>query len=263
MNSRWTLSDIEFSTLWAETKEGFALPTPLMALSRIRDAAEYDRHRILALERLRSLSDFDMAAVMRTLARPDISLAVDCSDPSSPGDPAELIRVHAARLGADGLVVRQLPGETVWHSGGFILIRCAAVDLARVVVEHLPIVPAGNLGEISLAILDTGLDHTYGRSPVRARAFSTSPGDTAVRRVFEAPAASIGAIEILQARSEFGPRGTLRYFLGWRDLAGDGRYLITDGNPPAVTPVDTQRFIAQINVRIATIVQALREERGR
>jgi len=262
MNYSWTLTDVEFTALWAETKAG-PLPTPLIAVSRIKNADRYEAHQLQARERLREMPDLDVPPLVETLAHPDITLALNGWDTRTPGNPGGLIRVHAARSGADGIVVREIPGETSVYSNGFVLTRCHAVELARVAVEQLPVLPAGGLGEMVLVDPDDGLDYSYGRSAVRERAYAAQAPEDRAARFLEAPTERMGGLEILQARSAFGPRGCSRYFLGWRDLPDDGRYLITDDTPSVVVPVDVARLAARINTHIAVIVQTLREERVR
>ncbi len=262
MNNSWTLSDVEFTALWADTKAGH-LPSPLIAVSRVKDLGRYEHLQVQAQQRLRDMAGFEAAALGEVMAHPDIAIQLTSWNTLRPDDLEGKIRVYAARRGAAGVVVRQVPGETAWYSKGFVVIPCTAVELARVMMDQLPVARAGQLGEVVLVGTGEGLDYSYGRSAVRERSYAAEPPHVRAARFLDTPTERMGGIEILQTSSAFGPRGCTRYFLDWRDLVGDGRYLITDDTPPVATPVDTRRLVALVNTRIAAIVQAIRDERQR
>ncbi|RDI67379.1 hypothetical protein [Nocardia pseudobrasiliensis] len=71
---------------------------------------------------------------------------------------------------------------------------------------------------------------------------------------------SSGWIHIAQTRSRFGPDGITRFRLGWQDVAGNGRYLITPGLPPIAVATDTKLLRALIDTGIAQVARAIREE---
>ncbi|MBU3062967.1 ESX secretion-associated protein EspG [Nocardia sp. NEAU-G5] len=259
MNAVWTLSDIDFCALWEETNAGW-LPSPLCAVSRIMDADEYHAQQLRALREVRAIPGLDVDLLGKTLAHPDITVEAISSGTLDDGED-DLVRIHAARRGPHGVVVRQIPGEEPCYSDGFVVTFCTAVELARVVVAQLPGASPGRLGNIVLVGEGEGLDYSYGRSAVRNNAFAAESASARAARFLDAPIERIGNVGIAQARSAFGPKGCTRYSIPWRDLADDGRYLITDENPPVAVPADAEKLLAQINTRIAAVVQALRDER--
>lgn len=263
MNRTWTFTAVEFAGLWDQLKED-ALPAPFIYTTETPTYDDHEREKFEARQRvLRSLDDsFD--GVLETLAQPDIRLVTTGSD-ADPDNPEGLIRLLAARLGDRGYLVKQLPGETIWHSGGFIVTECDPLRLAEAVVAELPEADAGRQDDIVL--VDTvgddedDLDYSYGRSPVNADAVENS-----VRRRCDefrgSRVTSSGSIEIVQGRSEFGPRGITRYHLGWRDLAGDGRYVTVFDTPPVAVAANARRMAALIDAEIVKVVQTIKDERA-
>ncbi|MGF6881212.1 hypothetical protein ABIA39_001092 [Nocardia sp. GAS34] len=262
MNTGWTLRDTEFVALLTEAKQ-VELPSPLTFISRTSTADEYDREMYTALQRAHGALGFDPAPMMQTLAHPDVTLEICAWDIRDPDGPEGMVRVHAARRAAHGVVVKQIPGETRWHSGGFVVTECRAPDLARVAVDQLPPSAPGTWGDVVLLGDGDGLDHSHGRSAVQVGAFAAESAQSRAVRFHAAPMSYVGGIKLRQERSAFGPRGCLSFEFDLRDLVDDGRYLLTDDNPPVAVPVDAANLIAHINTRIAAIVQALRDERAR
>ncbi|MFI9506341.1 ESX secretion-associated protein EspG [Nocardia sp. NPDC052566] len=261
MSSAWTLTDLEFLVLWEEINDDF-LPLPLTFASDAPDWDVLDAAKNAARDALRPRRDYALAELMDDLANADIRVAVYGWDAAEPEKPDGRIRMHGARKGDRGYVVRQLPGKTIWHSAGFEITRGDALGLAEAVVAALPEAMAGRDADVLLvAPPESGAgepDYSYGNSDVWDT-FEDSVTSRA-EQFLARPAATRGAIEIGQGRSRFGPRGMLRQQIGWWDVVDDGRYAVPPGSPRVASGVDARRLVAMINTEIATVVRAIKDE---
>lgn len=252
--------DLEFVVLWEKAGHDF-LPVPFLATSRTPGYRDYLREKDETWERLRGVTDQSVETMLRVLAHPDIAIEVQGRCGRDPLDPKASIRLLAVRAGMDGYLIEQLPGETVCHSAGFTVRGCPVTELAQAVVGALPAVDPGARAEVVLVDREDAeeVDYGYGESLVH----DSAEGSAAARgREFLChPTSRIGMIDVVQARSKYGPRGRTRHRLEWRDLDGDGRYVIEDRRPPLAIPAGAARLTTLINVRIAEIVRDIRDER--
>ncbi|WP_328395542.1 ESX secretion-associated protein EspG [Nocardia sp. NBC_00416] len=259
MTRTWKFTDLEFVVAWEDTQADI-LPGPFVFTSRTPLYYDYQREKREIRERLRTTLDPDFHRVVDIAARPDIRIELhgwgrDEEDPDSQ------IRLLAVRRGNDGYLLKQLPGETVWHSGGYIVTECAPVDLAGALTAELPEVAAGTRGETVLArhSRNPDVDYSFGRSVVHDSFDDTVHEQTT--GFLEAPTTGEGIITISQGISRFGPRGVFRIRMRWRDLDDDGRYAITLGPSPVAVPVEAKQLTAMLNDSIAEVVSAIRDER--
>ncbi|MFG1794951.1 ESX secretion-associated protein EspG [Nocardia sp. NPDC049149] len=260
MSRTWNLSDVEFVSLWEGVTDE-PVPAPLTFSSRTRNYDDYLREMFATRERLRATLDLDMDEVLQTISRPDIRIDAWANDPRDPENPKRCVRILGARRLKHGYVTTQLPGETLWHSGGFIITECAEVDLAATVVRHLPEAPSGRrTGLLLPAPDDDSMDHRFGRSDV-LRSVADSP-ESAAAAFLDEPTALIGTIDIIQGQSLFGPRGITGHTITWRDVIDDGRYAITPGNRPTANGVDAKRLVTMVNTAVAEVVRAIKDERA-
>jgi hypothetical protein len=198
--------------------------------------------------------------VLISLGRPDIRIALDGEVCREPDNTHSYIRVVAGRSDLCAAVVTQLPGESFWYSGGYVVTECDVSALAATVLAELPAAQAGSTPNVVFPIRSAAeeLDHSYWESDVR------DAEDIAAQRYRAfacTPVSSFGTIDIEQGRSRFGPRGITRHQFGWRDLVGDGRYAILPGAQPVARPVDAAQLVHLVNDRIAQIEQAIQDER--
>jgi hypothetical protein len=243
VNRTWSLTALEFVSLWEETGEGI-LPEPLFYVSPTRSLADAEREKRATVARLRACPDRLPDRVLECIARPDIRITVVATGTCGPRKPGGSLRLLAVRRGDTGYLVTQRPGESHWHCAGFAVVEGPALGLAKMVVGALPPVGPGRYTDIMLP--DEGLEL---RAAVRARA----------ERFLRLPTGMTGEITVIQGSSLFGPRGLARRTLRWRDVTGDGRYVII-GNPATVVPADTGGLTAALNNAIAYIVASIREE---
>lgn len=259
MSRTWTFTDIEFVAAWESTKEGY-LPEPFVFTSEPGRHHDHRRARIEAAERVRSRCGPELAEILATMAQPDIRIVVRGFDGHDLQNAERSIRILAARKGDNAHMVIQKPGRTLWHAEGFTMTEHGVIGLADAVVGALPEVGAGRHPDFTL----TG--GAGGDRMDRPRA-----GPTVLHRDDEpavigesfgaAPADLTGTITVAQGYSRLGPRGIRRRSLGWRDITGDGRYLIVSGNPATVLAVDRKRMVGVLNRQIADVVRAIKDER--
>ncbi|MGK8511922.1 ESX secretion-associated protein EspG [Nocardia asiatica] len=261
MTHTWKFTDLEFVVLWEDFGEA-GVPRPFSFTSRTPLWDDYLVEQAQTRAALLASSTPARKEMLDDLYRPDIRIRVIAFDGRDHTNVANNVRLMAARRADRGYLVTQLPGETVGHSGGFVVTECAAVELADVVVRALPEAEPGKRADIVLAAEteDEHLDYDYGASVVRD-SFEGSVHDRSTE-FLTAPAVRFGFIDVIQAQSIFGPRGMTRHRLKWRDLEGDGRYVIDDRHPPVATAADKRRLVSVINTRVAEVVRAIKDERG-
>ncbi|WP_459545880.1 ESX secretion-associated protein EspG [Nocardia sp. X0981] len=245
MSRTWTLTDLEFVVAWEGTGE-VILPEPLFYISGTRSLADAEHEKRMTAERLRARGTGLPETILACIARPDLRITVVGADPRDPRNPRRHLRMLGVRRGPAGYLVTQLPGESLHRSGGYRIIEGEATALAGMVVDALPAVVPGKYGEIPLPA--AGFE--FG-SAVRVRG----------ERFLRLPTALEGAIGVVQGSSRYGPRGVVRRALRWRDVLGDGRYVITGDSPATAAPVDAKRLTAALNNAVAHIVASIRDER--
>ncbi|MEV6562772.1 ESX secretion-associated protein EspG [Nocardia sp. NPDC051756] len=256
MSRTWKLTDVELIVLWDKLFKD-RLPAPLFALYRGEDAEEWARSAATARTGLPD--DGGLHDALVRIATADVRVSVRAFDPRHPDDPAGTVRVLGGRQGAVATLIRQLPGETIWHSGGYVVNTGDGARLAGAMVGSLPDRPAGQLPDTPLVTAQgsAATDHHYGRSRVQD---SYADADRLSTEWLDHPAEQVGLIETSLGSSIFGPRGITPYRIEWRDLVGDGRYAVRDDVGPVAKPVDRRRLADLITADIATVWQTLEDE---
>jgi hypothetical protein len=259
MSGIWELTGIELVVLW-EKLHAEHLPPPLIFTSDTRYADDYRGEKDATWDCLRDKLDGTLAEVLGHACRPDVRVVVHGADPRDSSDPRGLVRLLGARAGHRAVLIRQLPGRTIWHSGGYVVTACEPEALAGLVVDALPAFGAGRTSDVVLVrdCDDNDMDHWYGRSAVHDTFDETERRSNTWLR---APACAIGTIDIIQGTSVFGPRGITQHRIMWRDQVADGRYAVPDVTPLTAIGVDSRRLTAMIDTRIARVVQTLEDER--
>ncbi|MEU6580734.1 ESX secretion-associated protein EspG [Nocardia sp. NPDC046763] len=256
----WQFTDIEFKVLCNRYRQG-AIPSPLVYTSRTMDADEYRRQLLAAEEELDQRLDPNFRAVFEVVCNPEVFVGVHGWHDADIDNPDKHLVVHGARRGRRACVLIQQPGETTMHSGGVTLIECEPEELARLLVAQLPDVEAGQSTAIAIATEPSAPD-PY-EAP-QASAFDTFEESTESRslRFLSTPADQTGAMQILQGRSKYGPRGVAVSTLVWRDLPGDGRYMIDlDPEVKSAVGVDARRLVDHLDRVIRGILEHM-ESRG-
>lgn len=256
MSGRWELSPLEFIALW--TGRGEWLPEPFQHRTEPGlTALAARRERAVAAAELRERWGGLVDTVLDAVTRPDIRVVVHGAGTAAGGDVLAL----ATRTADQGYLIVQQPSGSAERAGGFTVTEQDVLELGAAVAAVLPECPAGGGpgGTLVDPAAEADLDHGYHRSSVRD-VIDTSPGrDTD----FAAAAADLaGTITVQQGVSRFGPRGISTVHLHWRDLTGDGRYVVVPGNPATVVPADRGRLTSLVDAQIAEIVRAIRDDRA-
>lgn len=253
---------MEFHVLWSD-RTGGRLPFPLRFTARTRDADRWEADVIRTRSELRERLGTSFDQVLAALIAPDIRISVHGSDHRKPEEPESLIRMMGARRGTRGYIVQTVPGENFWYSKGFTVRQCDAVRLAD---EMTALMPEGEMGKQAEIVLPAvggpaGQDRPSGGPNVRDT-FTLTPQQRGAA-FLAAPASCVGAVQIEQGTSIYGPRGITRFRLDWRDVVDDGRYVIRDNEPPVAVPADAKVLTTLINAKVAQVVRAIKEERQR
>ncbi|MGW0250975.1 ESX secretion-associated protein EspG [Nocardia goodfellowii] len=262
MNRTWKFTDLEFMALWSRIK-GANLPQPFTFISDLPTHEGYLRELRSIRESWRAAEDHGRSRMAEDVLSPDLGLVVRALDPSDHRRIESRIRWLAVRREDRGYLVKQLPGRTFEHAGGFTVTECDPLALARAVVAQLPVVQAGKSGPIKLSMSgDDEMDDSVGTSGLWDDPYGASSSASVAAEKFESAVPALkGTIEVFQGRSIFGPRGETRRLIEWRDLSDDGRYVIAPAAPPIAQPADAARFTAMINAEIAIIIRAIKDER--
>ncbi len=251
---------LDLMALWSLV-DADPLPPPLLYLTGtkyIRDA-----ERELADARARVQVDLDPCVLeaLELLAHAQIRVMVWASHRERLDDPDRIVRIAAGRRGDHSCIVRQLPGESYWHSGGYVVTSGPALELGAELAARMPDCARGRHGEIALTTHEAAAEFEYdhGRSSVRG-SFDATHWERS-EAFLTAPTIRSGKVRVLQLQSKYGPRGAAVREFSWRDLVDDGRYVLTPGTPPIAVGVDRAGLTALINEQIKAVVRAITDER--
>ncbi len=254
--------------LWQDAT-GDRLPAPFLYVSPATSPEEQRALTQATTKSLREKMTREVDGIIETIAHPDLTLSVYGGNESNPMRAESLIRVLAARKGERGYLISQLPGDSYFHRGGYLVTECDPIRLPDAIVAAIPPAAAGGRGEVELTSSDAHtilhrdasyadrVEYTDTQSVV---AVNDDRVSAVSARFLRAPASISGEIQITQGSSVFGPRGIARYTVGWRDLEDDGRYVIAD-RPAIAVGADTNRFVSLLNARVAAVIRAIKEER--
>ncbi|WP_378737205.1 ESX secretion-associated protein EspG [Nocardia brasiliensis] len=256
MTQTWTFTDDEFDALW-ERYSNTHLPAPFMYTARTVRLDDYERESFQTWERLRRTLDSSFHEVLETFLRPEVSVVGYGWNEQDMNNPEKRTRVRAVRAGSRGYLMTQLPGETIWHSGGFVITDCGPHGLAEAALAALPQSDkAGRLKNVPI-VVNRHDDGDYDSAGSVALDYSRDTSAQRSQQFFDIPATSTGAITIHQGRSKFGPRGILQEILMWRDLPDDGRYVIKVDNAPVAIGVGPERLRRMVDDAIEMILERM------
>jgi hypothetical protein len=261
VNRRWELTDLEFKVL-CEKHGQPRLPHPFSYTSRIRLENDYEIAKSNARARLARRADTDLDELGKALDKPDVYIVAQSWVDSDFGSPADRTRMLAVRRGARGYLISQRPGETLSHSAGFDITACYPEALSEVVLAGTPHAEYGRLPDIPVQVNSSPYDGDAGLvSSSSMVSDNDEPEDDDSYRAkafFETPASRTGYIRVHQGRSKFGPRGRIDMGVFWRDLPGDGRYVIPMNHPaPVATGAGTEEMIKWVDEQVAFVMSRL------
>lgn len=220
--TQWTLSAGQFPALWAKTGQD-RLPFPFRGGSRQADAAEYAAEQSRVRDELSGPEHDHLAAALGVLAEPELRIEISGSLGECSNTP---IRLLGATARGHAIAAQQHAGAEV------VLRRCEPYDLARQLIAQLPDVDAG---------------HAPGT--VVTRAEMTGPAERSLRaravtKLLEQSSTSQGTIVVIRGgRRSSQPVGGL----AWRDIDGDGRYLVWGDTTVAVEPGTSWDLLAAVD----------------
>lgn len=248
MSQRWELTDIEFRVLW-QRFVGTDLPRPLTFQTTTRLHEDYEAEKYQVWQRLQHTADPALRSVFDVLERPEAYVRLRGWKDDERDNAEYWLKARAARAGANGYLIYQLPGETPTHSGGYVVVDVGPYGLADAIVDLMPAAGAGRGGIVPL-VTDTGRDDHQ-----RPTSMFFEEADTSIvqrsTEFLNRRAERTGTINILQNQSMFGSRGMHRDILVWRDLADDGRYVIGLPNEnPVATPMSRSDLVDAVNASI-------------
>ncbi|GAB2532409.1 ESX secretion-associated protein EspG [Nocardia heshunensis] len=254
----WTFTDVELKVLCDWHSDG-VLPEPFTFTSETEYQDDFERELRDTREQLGNRLDPAFTSIFETVARPDVFVTVHGWS-AAPNDPAEHVRLHGARRGARACLMTQLPGESPWHSGGFILTECDPHDLSMSLTRHLPNAAAGAGPDIPLIGDGETQESRRGTNSMFFDEDDDETPETRCRSFASTPAEWEGMITVRQGWSCFGPRGITESRLLWRDLAGDGRYVIELDDHPTATSTTTTALALRIDHHLNHILRTLDAE---
>ncbi|WP_019929543.1 ESX secretion-associated protein EspG [Nocardia sp. BMG111209] len=260
MSVTWNLTDAELVVAWERLFEE-RLPSPLCALLDEHYAEDYRRLADRTWNTMWERHDGSLQDALGRVARADVRVLARSVDPADAENSVARARVLGARQGPVAVLIRQLPGKTMWHSGGFVITMGTSDRLAGAIVGALPGCEPGRLPDTPMVNAPdrSDTDHWYGRSEVLDSYVELQRRSDAWLRL---PMRVLGVIETFQGSSIFGPRGITRHRIFWRDLVDDGRYAIADTTTPVAVAADPHRLAAMIGADIAKVLQTLEDERS-
>ncbi|PXX57621.1 ESAT-6 protein secretion system EspG family protein [Nocardia tenerifensis] len=234
MTQQWKFTALEFIVLCEQYREG-SLPTPfLFVTDEVVMADDLARRKRAAWEDLRRRLGGSFDGAIQVLTAPELFVRVRSWDEQDENNMSKQYHLHAARAGALGYLFEQRPGLLTYDTPAFTVTECDPRGLANAVVDRLPQVEAGRSQDIP--IVTDPAEHitpTWGTSYVRDDRDSSPVYQT--QQFFQRRADCTGSIIVVQGRSKYGPRGIHETKMMWRDVADDGRYLMSlDGAPIAV-----------------------------
>ncbi|WP_459955848.1 ESX secretion-associated protein EspG [Nocardia sp. IFM 10818] len=260
MYQSWSLTDLELQALWEDLGEQ-QLPAPL----RFGGHAEWWDEHLAQLRRAREgLRDREPAVdeAIAAVYWADVRVELRGWDGRDWQNPKGTIRVLGARRGGLGYLLVQQPGEIHSHGREFTMTEFDADALPGELMAMLPDLGPGRNRDVVLAEREDveETEYAYELSPAHQSVEGTVT-DLATEFLAK-PVTTAGTIDVVQGHSVYGPRGIVRYQLGYRDIEDDGRYLITNDLPPVASSADRRRMITAVETLISEVLIAIDDERA-
>ncbi|MBL1075210.1 ESX secretion-associated protein EspG [Nocardia sp. 2] len=251
---KWEFSDIEFKVLCNRYRQN-RIPAPLVYTCRTRSEVEYEHQLAEANSRLLERLPADFRTVFETLVRPDVAVFAQVWCDREMKNPEKRFRIHGARRGHRACMLTQSPGETIWHTSGFTLTECEPDELPALLVSQLPAAEAASGPDVPIVIDSGQPEADYAPRPSAFDSFD-EPDSARGLAFLSKPAEWTGGFKIRQVRSKYGPRGMTGKTLLWRDLPGDGRYLIElDELEMRAAGASAQRIAERIGAGVSHVLE--------
>lgn len=256
MTQQWTFTALEFMVL-CDHYCGGSMPDGLLFVSdELLKYDEFERRKRVAWDDLQRL-DGAFNRVSEVIRAPELYVLAYAWDEQDNADFEQQFCAHAARAGALAYVFVQAQGKLTYDSPFVTVTECHPRELAVAMVRLLPDVEAGRLPEITIVTdPDEHIAPSWVNSIIRDDIEDRPVYRT--QRFFEQPAQCTGMIKVVQGRSKYGPRGIHETSLMWRDVIGDGRYLIPmDDDVRVASATSRQQLVYRIQRHIDDLQERL------
>ncbi|MFF3566702.1 ESX secretion-associated protein EspG [Nocardia jiangxiensis] len=255
MSLSWTFTGIEFQVL-CEKYRGGEMPDPLFWT--LDEHMTIDKSAALKADvwqELRAKWDPSWDSMIDVMCAPEIYIRLHGWDERDMDNGKKNIYIHFARSGAQAFKFEQKPGKTYWHTDGYIVTECDPRSLASEVVRSLPPTEAGSLS--STPIIIDPAEHVGHGGGSFFKDDDEDPPAVASTKFFNMPASKTGTLRVVQGRSKFGPRGIQETKLLWRDVIGDGRYVMNMDDSPVAVGIGRNAFANKIQQQIDNLMERL------
>ncbi|MFD4369679.1 ESX secretion-associated protein EspG [Rhodococcus sp. NPDC058521] len=219
--SRWTLSSAQFAALWARTGQDRA-PFPFDLSSDLAVAEDHAEQQRRVRQTFDGPEHDVLAAAFLLLAEPDIRIELTGSADEIP------LRIIGAMTRHHGLVALQHPRSAQREGGHVVMLGCEPYDVARQVLAQIPPTEPGRY---------RGVQFSRGSQARPGTRVLRRPEETSTLRpvadLLDRPTVGEGVVKVVR-----GPRHAGRFGGGaaWRDIRGDGRYIVFGGETVTVQP---------------------------
>jgi hypothetical protein len=255
VNQSWNFTGIEFQVLCEKYRSG-DLPDPLFyTLDEPMTFDQSARLKEKTWEELRARWDPTWDAMIDVMCAPEFYIRIHGWDELDIDNGQKSLWMHFARRGAQAFKFDQKPGKSYWHTDGFVVTECDPRSLANEVVRSLPAVDAGRLPSLSIIIDPAEHVGNFGGSFFRDD--DDDPPAIASAKFFNMRASLTGSIIIVQGRSKYGPRGIHETKMLFRDVIGDGRYVMAMDGSPIAEATGPKQFAARIQKDIDNLMERL------
>ncbi|MFE9580006.1 ESX secretion-associated protein EspG [Nocardia sp. NPDC006044] len=256
MTQQWKFTALEFIVLCEQYRDG-SLPTPfLFVTDEVVMADELQRRKRVVWADLRRRLGGSFDGAIEVLTAPELFVRVRSWDEQAESNLAKQYHLHAARAGAHGYLFEQAPGLITYDTPAFTVTECDPRALAGAVVASLPPVEAGRLPDIP--VITDPAEHevpTWGSSYIRDEREDSPVYQT--QQFFQRRADCTGSIIVVQGRSKYGPRGIHETKMMWRDVADDGRYVMSLDEAPIAVATGQRQLTERIQRDIDNLMQRL------
>ena len=256
----WIVGTEQFRLLWSD-QDGAAFPSELAPLGS-REYENADVERLAQLEmlaNLRSAMNPTKQAAMAALTRPRYSISVSGLDARRPfTDTSHHIGIVSAwgGTGDRAVIARQKPGRSTSHGGDVAVTMHALSDWTADLVAMLPrSIRAGMLpADHAVPFDETSID-----VEVLRQVSASAPKSTAAAAFVHRSPTTCGSLRVQVGSVADGRRPT-SMTVKFRDIEGDGRYLLIIDSPGSALGVDDAKMASTLN-RVINATKKLHDER--
>lgn len=236
MGGYWGVTAVQFAALWRGTGQD-RFPYPFQLVSEAETAAEHEAQQRNERDRFSGPEHDLLRAAILILAEPDLRIEIA----GGQGPQRNPIRIIGAIQRGYGIAAVQHPDQD-GRCGDIVIRGCEPYDIPRQLIAQLPDVDSGRARPVSI----------QRRSARQQSQIDTR--ETLARKDFETvlnrPESGQGVVLVHQ-----GSRLESRRIGGvaWRDIIGDGRYLVFGDAAVTVQPGNSWDLLEAITSLVGNI----------